>query len=219
MSFNKAIAAEAAESFARNTATHKVTVLRSDGLYRHIHCRSAQGGSAYSWSVVTWPGHLAVTGDMGEWLFARLADMFEFFRRPDGKFDAQYWAEKCRAADKSTGLTTFDADYFRSVVDDHHRAWLESNQDNDRKWRPSGRYVTAAEDMNDIVANLKSTADDGEYVALTALRDCEEIHFDVGDYNFRTPSFRFLWICHAIIWTIARVDAGEFETAVPQCTR
>ena len=49
-------AAEAWESFKKNSAGHQLTVLHEQGLYRHI--RMAKPASrAESWYIVTWPGH------------------------------------------------------------------------------------------------------------------------------------------------------------------
>jgi hypothetical protein len=55
--------AEAADAFARNVANHIKNVLHDDGLYRHL--RFARPDRSASWfDIVTWPGSLAVRGDM-----------------------------------------------------------------------------------------------------------------------------------------------------------
>ncbi len=92
--------------FRKTTAEHTLEVVLDNGLHRHLRFRKP-GTSVYGFDIVTWPGHLAVSGDMGAAVFTRLADMFEFFRhdlRPGEAPDvlhinASYWAEKCVAND------------------------------------------------------------------------------------------------------------------------
>ena len=87
---------ESYERFARDIEKHELTVLRSDGVYRHIRC-SKSNSSDMHFEIVTWPGYLAYVGDMGAYTFQRTEDMFEFFRRPDGKINPRYWSEKVEA--------------------------------------------------------------------------------------------------------------------------
>lgn len=84
----------AAQRFPKDVADHELTILRDDGLYRHLRCAQPGTGS-YWFEIVTWPGALAIRGDAGDgYLFSRIDDMLEFFRRPDQRINPQYWAEK-----------------------------------------------------------------------------------------------------------------------------
>jgi hypothetical protein len=71
--------AEVGERFESDTAEHELTVLRDEGLYRHLSYGKPRSGTMRV-DVVTWPGHLAYVGDMGAFVFSRVADMFTFFR-------------------------------------------------------------------------------------------------------------------------------------------
>ena len=117
------ITTEAAERFQRETATHKMTVLRDDGLYRHLRfsahhlCNDAEyrpTSSFYWFDLITWPGNLTVNGDCGTFTFSRLTDMFEFFRSKYG-ISPQYWAEKVRG---ETRVKSYSEDKFRALVAD-----------------------------------------------------------------------------------------------------
>lgn len=107
-----------AERFARDTATHELTVLRDDGMYRHLKFRgvaklkdgSTSPSSFYWFDLITWPGNLVVNGDCGSYHLARIPDMFEFFRGHD--INPQYWAEKVRAGKTSR----YSQDRFRRLV-------------------------------------------------------------------------------------------------------
>lgn len=120
----------AAERFQHDTATHKMTVLRDDGLYRHLRFRrvvpSPKTGkpeftSMYWFDLITWPGCLTVNGDCGTFTFTRTDDMFEFFRRNgnDHGINPGYWAEKAQAVNRDGGLSRYSQERFRQHVVDY----------------------------------------------------------------------------------------------------
>ena len=88
-----------ADRFLRDIAQHQMTILRDDGVYRHLRFQ-VPGTPHRQFDLVTWPGYLAYTGDMGAYVFTRVHDMFKFFRRELQSYDMDmhYWAEKCEAA-------------------------------------------------------------------------------------------------------------------------
>lgn len=82
--------------FKRLTKYHKMEVLLDDGVHRHLRFRKGDSNCC-GFDVVTFPGYLCITGDCGTFVFARLYDMFDFFRRSDGGINPHYWAEKLEA--------------------------------------------------------------------------------------------------------------------------
>ena len=108
-------------SFLKDVASHRITVFRDDGIYRHVRLRNPKS-SDMSFELVTWPGYLAYVGDMGSYVFQRTADMFRFFRTgedhqlKDGLTLAvshEYWAEKCQASEHREGIEKFSSEKFR----------------------------------------------------------------------------------------------------------
>lgn len=79
-----------------DTAHHRLEILRDDGVYRHLRMQQP-GTSFYYYDIITWPGYLTVTGDMGTWTFSRTRDMFRFFGAWDGQINTGYWSEKLEA--------------------------------------------------------------------------------------------------------------------------
>lgn len=77
-------------AFNRNMDEHQMTILYADGLYRHLRFKNPDHGF-YRFDLITWPGYLTITGDIGTYVFARVRDMFEFFT---GYINTGYWAEK-----------------------------------------------------------------------------------------------------------------------------
>lgn len=88
---------------------HVMTVLRDDGLYRHLRFSKPNTGS-YRFDLLTWPGYLTITGDMGCYTFTRLPDMFEFFI---GYINTDYWAEKIADGGRAS-VKTHDEDQFKA---------------------------------------------------------------------------------------------------------
>jgi hypothetical protein len=183
------------EIFRRDTKDHQMTVLRDDGIYRHI--RFGKPGTGFMhFELVTWPGHLAYSGDMGCYVFTRLRDMFEFFRteRDEFRINPQYWGEKC-CASQSDGVTEYSAAVFREAI----QYWLDE--------------ADASEEIRQAVADeVLIHADDGEYAAMRAALDFEHDGFDFQDFwetNLRAYTFRFVWCCYALAWAIREYDRSK----------
>jgi hypothetical protein len=199
--------------FQRDTATHRMTVLHDNGLYRHLRFRSHHlcndakfrpTSSAYWFDLVTWPGCLAINGDCGSFLFSRQQDMFDFFRSRYG-INPQYWAEKVQAGQTAA----YSQDKFRQHV-------AEEAKDCE------GDYpgLTAAIEAR-IFGDLREWDTGYEDGAREALRDFtylpagakgEPFTFaDAWEWDLRDYDWQFLWCCHAIRWGIRQYDREQAE--------
>lgn len=189
------------DDFLKDVAKHKMTVLRDDGLYRHIQFKRP-GTRIMQFDLITWPGYLCYCGDMGEYVFTRLADMFEFFRKPDSKggLDLQYWAEKCRAADRS-GIKIYDPDHAKDRI----KEWVDEA------------------DVKDI-ASLRAAVEeeilprvhDGEHELRSIINEFEHDGFRFYDFwecDLKEYTVRFIWCCYALPWAIAMYDKEKEATA------
>ena len=123
--------AAARERFVHDTSTHELSVLRDEGEYRHLRFKAPDHGFYY-FDLVTWPGHLVICGDAGDYHFSRTRDMFEFFepRGSRGGFDdveyginAHYWGEKLQGAraGRESAMS-----YSRDALRAHVIEWFES---------------------------------------------------------------------------------------------
>lgn len=99
-----------AQRFACDTASHGMTVLRDDGLYRHLHFvhvdpdTGKRGSIAYPWfDLITVPGALIFRGDGSSFVFSRTQDMLAFFRGSAhrGQPNYGYWAQKLTSDDSN----------------------------------------------------------------------------------------------------------------------
>ncbi|MBN7120300.1 hypothetical protein BSU01_01020 [Erwinia billingiae] len=194
--------------FIRDVSTHKVEVLREDGLYRHLRFARPKT-NAYYFDIVTWPGYLVVTGDMGTWTFSRITDMFEFFtdkhfgRQDSFQINPGYWSEKFESGAGGGRYDTPCYEFDERAFEQRLKAWLveylaDCEDDYDR------------EQAEDAVDNLVREGFQNAWMAGQALNDAD-FPRDVNSWDIlegmgslQTYSHHYLWICYAIVWGIER---------------
>lgn len=197
----------AEEYFNRDIERHEMTVIRDDGVNRHIRFQRP-GTMCMHFDILTWPGYLCYTGDMGTYVFRRLEDMFQFFRRDPGqreyRIDLRYWAEKVEAGDKSDGIEEFSAETFREAVKDYYEQFTDGDED----WTESQKSELWDAIERDVLDGLE---DDGEHRAFMALQNFSYDDFTFTDWEDRCKEYthRFLWCCHALEWAIGVYDAAK----------
>ena len=182
----------ARERYQRDTDEHEMTVIRDDGVYRHLRFQKP-GTWNYGYDLVTWPGYLAITGDAGEYMFHRIQDMFEFFGGHGDRINAHYWSEKL--CDPGRDMARV---YSEDVLREHVEQWLE---DIDR----ADDAVLAAAVKRDVVAHAYSEHEARE--ALANFRHDDGTTIDSWEWDLREYDSRFLWCCWAILRGIARYQA------------
>lgn len=123
------------ERFMQDVGKHCMTILRNDGVDRHVQFRKP-GCSAYWFDLVTVPGILMINGDMGTYVFSSVHDMFEFFAM-DQKYaqvgelwiNPGYWSEKLLAVDSTSrgrgDIYEFDYEGFMTQVLEHYQEFYE----------------------------------------------------------------------------------------------
>lgn len=187
--------------FLRDVATHKMTVLRDDGVHRHIQFKQPDSGNM-RFDLITWPGFLCYCGDMGTYVFQRLPDMFNFFRNSSADckglyINLGYWAEKCEAHDRS-GVEEYSAEKFRDVIKDILK----------EEKATKGLRQAVQDEVLDY-------ADDGFDTAYRCADDFEHNGFkftDLFEYDFKDYTFRFIWCCYAMAWGIQTYDKAKAES-------
>jgi hypothetical protein len=197
-----------AEKFLVDVANHKMTVRLDNGIYRHIHF----GGHPHAWNmwfgIVTWPGYLTICGDMGTWTFARVEDMFSFFRNDKLRINCDYWAEKIQNGQHG------GRDETKVFYEDLFKAQLLTQLTN--------YYDLQGEDLVAVTAALQEDVlrQEGEYDLLIAARDfsCQmpgraaRFHFDTCELpDGKAYSYHFVWCLYAIVWGIQQYDAARAQ--------
>jgi hypothetical protein len=201
---------DVAERFQKDAANHEMTVLHEDGLYRHLRFTRVvtledgrrSRSSAYWFDLITWPGNLTISGDMDTFTFARLDDMFEFFR--GSQINPQYWAEKIRGPSR---VQSYSEDRFRECVMDEVKATKSdypglADAVEDYFFGPFAEWNTEHE--GDALAGLN------RFEYLPEGTEGQPFTFtDTWEWGLQDWDFRFLWCCHAIQWGIGQYDASK----------
>lgn len=196
------------ESFLMDVSQHQVEILKDEGLFRQV--RFAQPGSSdMQFDLVTWPGHLCYTGDMGTYVFSRVADMFEFFSRgAPGRIKPDYWGEKVQAADRD-GVLDFDIVRFEKAVKCELIQWLRDFAE-----------VTTKAERRELWDAVMTEVLEGEGSPMHCVHQFTHyVNEIVGDFYFQAieardlqkHTDRFIWCCHAITWGVCQYRAQRGE--------
>lgn len=202
------------ETFLADVKDHQITVLRDDGLYRHIRFRRP-GTICMGFDLITWPGVLCYTGDMGTYVFSRLADMFEFFRtdreraKPgELRINTGYWSEKLIAVDggrRCGAAMEFSEKLFTQVINQYVADWLDGR---DVSEEDAEALRDAVQD--EIIVRIESQDESYSYrLGHEFSHDVngEKFYFqDLWNYSFKEYTHSFLWCCYALNWGIQQYD-------------
>lgn len=191
------------EEFLKDVANHRLQIRMDEGVHRHLYL-SQPGTNNMSFAIITWPGHLCYTGDMGTFVFSRMIDMLNFFRgEPTGplKRNLGYWAEKLLAVDKTDNYREFDVDFFRENVKEHIQNQLDVDS-----WEAVPEDVR---EDDDVVSLLEA---DDEWDCISQIRLFHQAKVDFTDFfdgnQTHQPTGRYEWACYAIPWAIRLYDAA-----------
>lgn len=197
------------EQFDKDTTTGRMEVMRDEGLYRHLRFRFTHGG--FTWfDIVTWPGKLVITGDCETFTFARLDDMFEFFRSGGARINPGYWQEK--VIDGRDRARSFDWDRFREA------ALAQFDQENKDEDNLELR-AKARQDLEDAL----DSADPDLYGAVDLVRSYAYrpdgygkptyFQFELcdGDLTGEDWDYHYIWCCRAIVWAIGQYDTHKLQ--------
>lgn len=184
---------------------HQVTALKVDGtLYRHYRCQRPKSW-IMGFDIVTWPGSLCFTGDMGDYLFQREPDMIAFMKQVlcKGSIDYRYLAEKYVAT--KIAVREWNEDAFREVLAERQQ---NANETSDGKFRVhfgGGRIEerSVAEAIEEI---------ETQYSVYESPHDAQRAMYESGLWDggympsCEVWSLHFLWCLHAIKWFCERVQ-------------
>lgn len=169
-------AGQAYSTFKKYAAEHQLTVLHNDGLYRHL--RMAKPGTRiWSWDIITWPGTIAIRGDIGDgYMFSRLEDMFDFMHGNEApNIDFRYWHEKLNVGSRSGRV------FSREVFLDSLKTMLAE------------REIPDAESIYQSAEDSVTAHEDTAFYWL----DSQDLP-DSYDINMHDWDFQFLLACYAI---------------------
>lgn len=207
------------QSFLDSVGEHRMTVLRDDGLYRHVRF-AAPGTSMYRFDLVTWPGHLVITGDLQDYHFTRLDDMFQFFRdnpdRPGLRINPDYWSEKLVGGRGRQVAEQYSFEAFKESLVDHF-LWTRDSI-------PEGMRAQVWRSIKEEILDDYEVQASKEY-AYKAAAEYQFTHYQPGgkrevlfqfnevyEWRFTEWDWHFLVSLNAIVWGIQQWDAQPHKT-------
>ena len=218
------------EQFLKDVADHEMQVLLDNGVYRHLRFKRPKSGIAW-FDIVTWPGYLAYSGDMGSFVFSRLNDMFEFFRtdRRDDRLgiNRSYWGEKLQAVDRSGSYREYSEDRLKRHVDDAVKAWVEEfdgpvgEADEEECVEAKAAFEKALREAvkEDIHCNIEGASEETGHRTLRDFcfeHEGKKYEFsDTWEWDCQDYTYRFTWCCYALAWSIRKYDELRVEAPVP----
>jgi len=192
------------KSFKKDIKNHSINIKNDNKSNRHL-VFSNNGDSNQHFEIITWPGYLCISGDMGCYVFSRTNDMFRFFNNTDGvlSINPNYWSEKLQASDKYGDFAKYEPKKFIKYITEEYTRWLDSNE-------ISEKDEGAVELWGNIEDSVLIFAQDGETRAVDAatafIADCgdygEFSFMDFWEHNCKDYTYRYIWCLYAIVWGI-----------------
>jgi hypothetical protein len=205
------------QRFERDVAKHQMTIVRDEGVDRHIKFRAADGDFAYWFDIVTWHNTLVIKGDCGTYVFSRLEDMFKFFRPQRYGADSKtlyindsYWCEKLQAVSCDGygrgGAQGFSAESFERHVKQRVDDYFESRPITDE--RRAALWYDIQCDVLDYVSNGDRSS---AFHLLDRFEDKDfpRLFDDCWEWRCEEYDFHFIWNLYAISWAIRQYDATK----------
>lgn len=201
--------------FLSDVAEHRLKIIREDGAYRHLRMQEP-GNSCYYYDIITWPGYLTVTGDMGTWTFSRTYDMFRFFGGWTGEINTGYWSEKLEAGAGRSAYSILAQNYDHEAFCTSMKEWLSDYLIDDDEPEPDVDWDDESEEPDSDKARIRETVRDlcredygNDQVAYNAVNEadwpeCVDVWGLCADITCKTYTAHFRWILFAITWAISK---------------
>lgn len=181
------------EEFKTSIKDHKLSILKNDELYKHLRFKNPSSFNRY-FDIVTWPGNLCYTGDMGTYTFKRIENMIYFFS--DG-VNPDYWSEKLTSISKfGEGVKVFDGDKFKEY-------FIEFINEDDNGLDS----LYKEEILEDLKLGNLDLNDEHEILDYITYH---YNHYTVDhitswyaeNYNlFKSFTYHYIWCCRALNWS------------------
>jgi len=199
------------DSFLRDTNNHSMKIIQDDGVHRHMSFTD-NGSSVYRFDLITWPGHLCISGDCGTYVFSRLHDMLEFFRMDKSDFNhsknrklninAGYWGEKLQGTGTQEGYKRYSEEILKSTL-------LEITEDS-WEFETDQEKEDVMQQLNDYVLDCFEGDESLDYNLASEFKSDHGHEFiDLFEYSFKEYTHHYIWCLYAIVYGIGIYDQSK----------
>lgn len=182
------------DRFLSTVKNHEMTIINDDGLNRHLRFKEPHTNNRY-FDIVTWKGHLCITGDMGCAVYSRTEDMFDFFDTgEDLGINLRYWTQKEVATSIFGQNYNFDPTILPELLNEWKDNWIEDNDPSDEEIRDVEYEIERCEfgSMCEVSDFLYDPPEELEHI----------IDQDWWEYEFETVSVHHIWRLFAITYAV-----------------
>jgi hypothetical protein len=197
---------QVAATFTADVAKHVMTTYHDEGLYRHLLFKEP-GRSACWFEIITWPGALTISGDMGTYTFRREPDMTGWFlgTRAASGINPGYWSQKLENAGDvreyhEDVLTQLVEEWYQEVAEDLGEVEAGALHSALDTW-----VLSEAEDERAVRTALDNFRFASEHEGRLSIEDAWE-------WDLTRFTWHFLWCCHAIRWGLTTYRAATTKT-------
>lgn len=185
--------------FLKDVESHSMEVNCDNDVHRHLTF-SNNGSSVYRFHITTWPGYLAISGDMGTFVFARLHDMFSFFRGDE--INLGYWSEKLTAHDKHSGHLQFSEALYADAIRSDFENWsFDSDEEKTKAW------AAITDEWDGLIDRSSNTREAFDAALGWECPITDQQFSDFWEHRLEDYSYHFVWCCYAVQYAIQRYDA------------
>lgn len=185
------------EQFSQEMKDHKMTVILDTDTHKQL---SFSGDDfEHAFSIVAFPYHIMIVGDMGCYTFSRTKDMLRWFVKDAGKalerpeIELSRWRNKLVSVDSQLGVVTKSLRLLVEHVEECKSSFLE-------------RYPDEAKHIEEEFDTLLQSRDDGVEMLLCEMYlfeitlDGEDFHLsqDFDDEDIEVYVSQFAWCCYAL---------------------
>lgn len=190
--------------FLESVQYHNMKILNDDEVFRCIAFKQ-EDTNDYAFKLITFPGGLTITGDMGCYTFERVRDMFQFFSSPLNNLHIRedYWSEKCVSKTKRE-LQEWSSDVFKKEIQE-----LFNSFSDDTGLTPDQKKDYWKEIQEQVLDSFYLESKDLTYENMNLFTPPESVDSnifeDFYEYTFGEGySQSYLWCLYAIVWGIIK---------------
>lgn len=194
------------EEFLKHVENHKMEIINDSGVCRHILFKKPNDSDRY-FQITTWPNHLCISGDMGTYVFSRLYDMFDFFRKE--KHDPGYVHSKMASDSLFEKAIQFSPALAERYVKEYLPQILEDASPTE-KARITDEVLSEIDFHSGVDGLIYSL---NEYEDSESGLTLEKLTENIFEYDFTTYTYHYLWCLHAIYWAIQQYDKLKQEAS------
>lgn len=204
-----------------NLENHKLTVKLDSGDYRHLVV-AAPGTNIDRFEIMTFPGGLMCTGDMGSYVFERVPAMSKLV--VDHKLDdidLYFWSKKLVSIDKTVGYLRFNSIKFQAEVDDEINEFVSFVEETTREKCEDKEKEAFRSEISRLVSDVGNEFE--MYQAYETINS-NEVMLQGLPFSVEMPSFSdfltynygFIFCCCAITLAINKYkdSLAEHDIAV-----